>query len=169
MEFHDEGSKYGQRFTFAITNLYSLQMYGLENDQCLTYDIIDNNYIRLCYNNTHRWAQENHKQTLTCTTRIVEKWERERITHLEKQYIYIYFNPPLANFFRGNKNIYLHFVIPPHRHDTGSWNPSSSKLRTYQFYIVNIMGADVLATQGARASATMIFTVLNSINLVPAR
>ena len=49
-------------------------------------------------------------------------------------------------------------VIPPHWHDTGSWNPSSSRTRTYIFYTVNIMGADVLATQGARASATMILT-----------
>ena len=31
------------------------------------------------------------------------------------------------------------------------------------------MGVDVLATQGARASATMIFTVLSRINSVPAR
>ena len=31
------------------------------------------------------------------------------------------------------------------------------------------MVADVLATQGARASATMIFTMLNRINPVPAR
>ena len=30
------------------------------------------------------------------------------------------------------------------------------------------MGADVLGTQGARASATMIFTMLNQINLVTA-
>ena len=30
------------------------------------------------------------------------------------------------------------------------------------------MGADVLATQGARASATMIFTMLNQDNLLPA-
>ena len=35
--------------------------------------------------------------------------------------------------------------------------------------IVNIMGVDVLATQGARASAAMIFTMLNRINSVPAR
>ena len=34
-------------------------------------------------------------------------------------------------------------------------------------YIVNIMGGDVLATQGAKASATMIFTMLNRIDLVP--
>ena len=31
------------------------------------------------------------------------------------------------------------------------------------------MGADVLAKQGARASATMILTMLNRINLVPTR
>ena len=36
------------------------------------------------------------------------------------------------------------------------------------FYIVNIMGADVLATQGARVSAAMIFTKFNRINSVPA-
>ena len=38
----------------------------------------------------------------------------------------------------------------------------------YLFCIVNIMGADVLATQGARASASMIFTMLDRINSVPA-
>ena len=31
------------------------------------------------------------------------------------------------------------------------------------------MGADVLATQGAKASATIIFTMLHGINSVPAR
>ena len=31
------------------------------------------------------------------------------------------------------------------------------------------MGADVLATHGARASATMIFTMLNRIDSVPVR
>ena len=38
-----------------------------------------------------------------------------------------------------------------------NWNYSSSKKITNLFYIVYIMGADVLATQGARASATMIW------------
>ena len=33
----------------------------------------------------------------------------------------------------------------------------------------NIMAIDDLATQGDRASATMIFTMLNRINSVPAR
>ena len=40
---------------------------------------------------------------------------------------------------------------------------------TYVFGIVNIIGADVLATQGANASANVIFTMLDQINLVPAR
>ena len=60
------------------------------------------------------------------------------------------------------------YLIPPHWHDTGSWNPSSIESRIYLFLLVNIMGADVLVTQGARTSATMIFTLLNWINSVPA-
>ena len=31
----------------------------------------------------------------------------------------------------------------PHWHDTGGWNPSSRRTRTYLFYIDNIMGADL--------------------------
>ena len=41
--------------------------------------------------------------------------------------------------------------------------------QTLTYSTVNIMSADVLVTQGTRASATMIFTVLNRIYLVPAR
>ena len=55
------------------------------------------------------------------------------------------------------------YVVPPHWHDTGCCKPSSCKARTDLFYIVNIMGADVLVTQGARASATMIITMLNQL------
>ena len=40
---------------------------------------------------------------------------------------------------------------------------------TYLFYIVNIIAVDDLVTQGARASATMIFIMLNRINSAPAR
>ena len=50
---------------------------------------------------------------------------------------------------------------------TDSQNPSSYKTRAYLFYIVNIMAADELAMQRARASATMIFHMLNHIDLVP--
>ena len=35
--------------------------------------------------------------------------------------------------------------------------------------MINVMAAADLATQGARASATMILTMLNRINEVPAR
>ena len=35
--------------------------------------------------------------------------------------------------------------------------------------MIDIMGADVLATQGARASVTVIFTILDRIRSVPAR
>ena len=71
-------------------------------------------------------------------------------------------------FHRKCKNVAVIYVITPHWHDTGSWNSSSCKTRTYLFYIANIMGADVLATQGATASATMIFIVLNWNYSVPA-
>ena len=64
------------------------------------------------------------------------------------------------------KLIFTPYVIPPHWH-TGSRNPSPSKTRTCLFYTANIMAADVLATQGARASATMILTMLNWIDTVP--
>ena len=57
------------------------------------------------------------------------------------------------------KHIPTYYVIPPLWHHTGSWNPSSSETRTCLCYIVNIMDADVLATQEARASATMILTL----------
>ena len=75
----------------------------------------------------------------------------------------------VLNFSEGIKHIFTLYVISPHWHDTGSWNHFSSKTRTHSFYIINIMGADVLATQGARASATMIFPMLNWINSVPTR
>ena len=75
----------------------------------------------------------------------------------------------MINFQREQKHILTFYVIPPHLYDTGSGNLSSSKTRTYLSYIVNIMGADVLAMQGARASATMILTMLNKINSVIAR
>ena len=37
------------------------------------------------------------------------------------------------------------------------------------YSIANFMGGDVVATKRAKASATMVFTMLNRINSVPAR
>ena len=68
------------------------------------------------------------------------------------------------NFSVGTKTYIIFYVIYPHWHCTGCWDSPSSKTRTYLFYIVNIMVADVLAMEGARASATMTFTMLNRIN-----
>ena len=72
-------------------------------------------------------------------------------------------------FYRRHKNVSIIYIILPHWHDNRSWNPFSYKTRTCLFYIVNITGDDVLATQGARTSATMILTMLNMNNSVPAR
>ena len=82
-------------------------------------------------------------------------------------YIYRNLNPLRAKFSEETKTYIYIYVIPPHWHDTGSWKPSSSRTRTFLVYIVNNMGADVLVTQGARASVTMIFILLNRINSVP--
>ena len=79
--------------------------------------------------------------------------------HVSRCISYQNLNPLRAKFFRGNiKHIFIFHVTPLHWYDTGGWDPSSNKPRTYPFYIVNIMAAGVLATQGARASAAMILT-----------
>ena len=89
-----------------------------------------------------------------------------------------YTNQPFTYyFFRGNKtyiNILCHSLavtmtlvvkIPPQVRQELTY---SVYIYIYR-YRVNIMGADVPATQGARASATVIFNILNRINSVPAR
>ena len=81
--------------------------------------------------------------------------------------------PLRTQFFWGNKkHTFTFYVIPPHwyntGYNTGGWNPSSNKTRTYPFYRVNIVVAGVLATQGARPSAAMLLTQLNRDNSVPA-
>ena len=67
-------------------------------------------------------------------------------------------NPLRAIFQRGQKHVCTFYVIPAHWYDTGTWNPSSSKIRTYLLYRFNIMTAEVLATKGASASGAMILT-----------
>ena len=64
-----------------------------------------------------------------------------------------------AKFFRRNKYTYLHFMSFLHT-DMTQVVEILPQVRpgTYLFYRVSIMGADALATQGARASATMILT-----------
>ena len=70
-------------------------------------------------------------------------------------------------FSEGTKHISTFHVIPPYWHDTGNWNHSSWKTRTCLIHIANIMAADDLVTQRARASTAMILTYLNWDNSVP--
>ena len=69
-------------------------------------------------------------------------------------------NPLHAELFRSNIDMYL--LYTPFLHtdmmSTGISNPFSCKTRAYLSYIVSIMAADGLATQGARASAAMVLT-----------
>ena len=81
-----------------------------------------------------------------------------------------YDNKILLTLFIGNhENVATIYIIPAHWQDIGSWNSSPYEAGTYQFYVVNIMGADALAMQGATASATMILSMLNRNHSVPAR
>ena len=89
-----------------------------------------------------------------------------RVTDCNRTFLH----PLRAKYFRGYiKYIFPSYIITQYWHDTGNWNPPSSKTKTYLCYIVNIMGADVLATQGARASAPMILTMSERIDSVLAR
>ena len=78
------------------------------------------------------------------------------------------FNPLCVKFFRGNKNIYLHFISFLHI-DLPEVVEILPQVRQGLAYsnLVNIMAVDDLATQGARASAAMTLTLLNRDNLVP--
>ena len=72
-------------------------------------------------------------------------WDIDPLYGLENYYL----NSLRANFFqRKHKPVFTFYVIPLHWHAKDNWNTSSYKTRTYLFYILNIMPADVLATQG---------------------
>ena len=53
--------------------------------------------------------------------------------------------------------------------ETRNGNDSSSKSRTYPFYIVSIAGVNILATQGATEPSAMILTTVNRIISLPVR
>ena len=58
-----------------------------------------------------------------------------------------------------HKHIFIFYYISTLISDgTDSKNPSSWKIAAVSFYIVNIIVADDLATQGAKASAAMVLT-----------
>ena len=94
---------------------------------------------------------------------LTERWDREQYLGILKSIylsIYLMFFPCVIlylilchakctsvltlyvlNFSEGTKNIFIFYVISPHWQNTCSWKPSSSKTRTYLFYIVNIIWA----------------------------
>ena len=65
-------------------------------------------------------------------------------------------NPLRANFFRGNKNIYLHFVSFLHIDMTQEIEILPQVRQELNYSMQTISG---VLTQGARASATMIFAM----------
>ena len=87
------------------------------------------------------------------------EWNNYHINH-HCAHVTLFLDDSLhAEFFnRHIKHVFPIYIIPLHWHDTGSWNPSSCKTMTYLVYTVNIMAADGLVTQAARASETMILT-----------
>ena len=51
--------------------------------------------------------------------------------------------PFTCKFFQKNqKYIFTFYILPPHKHGIGSWNPLPCNTTTYLFYLVNIMGGD---------------------------
>ena len=83
------------------------------------------------------------------------------------------FNPLHAIFHTKLRCMSAVYIIPPYWHaqvvETLPHVRQELLYHIYIFYIVNIMGADVLVTQEARALATLILTMFNRNNSVPAR
>ena len=72
------------------------------------------------------------------------------------------------NLIRKREIILVFYIIHQDWDGTGSSNPSTKITRTCLFYIVNIIPADALATQGAGASAAVVLTRFSRIILFSA-
>ena len=79
-------------------------------------------------------------------------WKRKSSVNIEIRNIHVCIKLLHANFFQREQKHIFTLYIPPHWHDTGSLTPPWSKTTTYLFYVVNIMGADVLAIGSRRLS-----------------
>ena len=62
------------------------------------------------------------------------------------------------DLFNHTRRIFVFSILSWHSDDEHNINPSLWKTRTPLHYIVNIISANDLATQGARASAAMVLT-----------
>ena len=106
----------------------------------------------------HLYANTRHERLCNVPNIVLDSnvslmwpvlWENwtERIQATNHDLGQCWLNSLRAKFCTGNINIYLHFMLLFHIDMTQVLkNPSSSKSRTYIFYIVNINAADVLAT-----------------------
>ena len=63
----------------------------------------------------------------------------------------------VLHFHMKHKNVSVIYIIPPHWHDSGSWNISSCKGWTYILYIVNIMGFDDLLANNTGTICLILF------------
>ena len=64
-----------------------------------------------------------------------------------------------TQWVQKHRNIFTFSIMSQHFDGTGCWNPSLWKTRTCLSYRINTMAANVLATQGARASTVMVLTL----------
>ena len=106
---------------------------------------------------TQRWmvletARKSFHSNHTCESFLTPHRLGQNKWHILRYLVYVLyqfyiFNPLRATFFRVIINIYLQFMSFLHIDMAHVLkNPPSSKIRTYIFYLVNIMSADVLAT-----------------------
>ena len=74
--------------------------------------------------------------------------------------VHLIIHPSHAQFLPGKIWIYIFafYIICQYCDCASCWNLSNWNTLTYLYFTVNAMAADVLATQGARASAGMVLT-----------
>ena len=120
-----------------------------------------------CHSPPHKCCDLQHHH-ITMTWRLFECdsfWLRRLLFRIATRVLNLLITLYRLNSSEVTKTC-IYIYIPLHWHDTVSWNPSSGKTRTYLFYMMGIMGAGVMATLGAGASATMILTMLNWTELI---
>ena len=155
-------TSFNDKYSTSFNDKYSWKF----NDDTITKTLCDRQTVRTVY-----WAAWSQLKISTIVTRTMlmthaqwciwfelRRWAiNSSWWQLLYQSLHPFLHPLHAKFFRGNiKHIFKFHVTPLLWYDTGSWNLSLNKTRTYPFYLVNIMAARVLATQGARTSAGMI-------------
>ena len=96
-------------------------------------------------------------------TVLIKCWEIIQTYHVSELIsINIKFPRGVPNLITGIKTkICIYNLYNTSKMTSYRWNPSTCKTRTHLVYIISILRTDVLATQGSRATATMILTMLS--------